>query len=93
MAESSIIRLADLPSHIFAGNADPSAMTSASAADAGERENRPQDLKGAVRALEKALISRALSQGGSTYKAAEILRVSQSTVVRKARGLGIQVTE
>jgi PAS domain S-box-containing protein len=93
MAESSVIRLADLPSHIFAGNADTAAMTPAYTADAGEREYRPRDLRGAVRALEKAMISHALSQGGSTYKAAEILRVSQSTVVRKAKGLGIRVAE
>lgn len=40
--------------------------------------------------LEKDLITRALVQGGSTYKAAEILGVSQPTIVRKIRELGIQ---
>jgi PAS domain S-box-containing protein len=94
MAESSIIRLTDLPPSLFAGNADTAAIPeSFSAVEHEEREYRPQDLKAAVRTLEKSMISSALSQGGSTYKAAKILRVSQSTVVRKAKELGIGIAE
>lgn len=37
-----------------------------------------------VEALEKDLIGRALRETGSTYKAARLLKVSQSTIVRKA---------
>lgn len=37
-----------------------------------------------VEALERDLIARALRETGSTYKAARLLKVSQSTIVRKA---------
>lgn len=40
-------------------------------------------LKDAVLELEQQLISRAIQQYGSTYKAAEALGVNQSTIVRK----------
>lgn len=43
-----------------------------------------QSLQEQVEALEKDLISRALRETGSTYKAARLLKVSQSTIVRKA---------
>lgn len=43
-----------------------------------------QSLQEQVEALEKDLISRALRETGSTYKAAKLLKVSQSTIVRKA---------
>ncbi len=42
-------------------------------------------LQEAVEALERDLISRALQEAKSTYKAAKLLKVSQSTIVRKAR--------
>lgn len=42
-------------------------------------------LQEAVEALERDLISRALQETKSTYKAAKLLKVSQSTIVRKAR--------
>ena len=49
----------------------------------GRRVSR-QSLQEQVEALEKDLISRALRETGSTYKAARLLKVSQSTIVRKA---------
>jgi len=42
-------------------------------------------LKKAVSELERQLISRAVSELGSTYKAAAVLGVNQSTVVRKMK--------
>lgn len=42
-------------------------------------------LKKAVSELERQLISRAVSEMGSTYKAAAVLGVNQSTVVRKMK--------
>jgi PAS domain S-box-containing protein len=42
-------------------------------------------LKEAVSELERQLISRAVSEMGSTYKAAAVLGVNQSTVVRKMK--------
>ncbi|MDE5832704.1 MAG: sigma 54-interacting transcriptional regulator [Desulfovibrio sp.] len=46
-------------------------------------------LSEAIESLEKEMIARALAETGSTYKAAKILRVSQSSVVRKAKKYGI----
>lgn len=42
-------------------------------------------LREAVEALERDMISRALRETNSTYKAAKLLKVSQSTIVRKAQ--------
>ncbi|MCL5935773.1 MAG: sigma 54-interacting transcriptional regulator, partial [Firmicutes bacterium] len=44
-------------------------------------------LKQAVEELEIQLLNRALSTYGSTYKAAEILQIDQSTVVKKMKKL------
>ena len=43
-----------------------------------------QGLQEQVEALERDLIEKALRETGSTYKAAKLLKVSQSTIVRKA---------
>jgi PAS domain S-box-containing protein len=48
-------------------------------------------LKDAVSALEKQLISNALTEEGSTRKAARCLGVSQPTVIRKAKRYGIRL--
>ncbi|MEN8905338.1 MAG: sigma 54-interacting transcriptional regulator [Clostridiales bacterium] len=50
-------------------------------------------LKEAINALEKKLIKEALEKHGSTYKASKILGISQPTVFRKAKSLGIKLTE
>jgi PAS domain S-box-containing protein len=89
MTEGSIIRMADLPPHILAADSE---STVTMAADT-EGEDRAHSLKNAVHVLEKKMIRSALIQGGSTYKAAKLLGISQSTVVRKARELGIGVVE
>jgi len=46
-------------------------------------------LKEAVELVERQMIEKALAAYGSTHKAARILGVSQPTVVRKAKELGI----
>lgn len=50
-------------------------------------------LKNAVEHLEKQLIKQALNKYKSTRKAAKILKVDQSTVVRKAKRYNITVVE
>ena len=42
-------------------------------------------LENAVDAVERTLVTRALSLSGNTRKAAEILDVSQSTIMRKIK--------
>jgi transcriptional regulator with PAS, ATPase and Fis domain len=48
-------------------------------------------LKEALDTFEKEFIQNALENYGSTYKAAKVLGVSQPTVFRKARALGINL--
>lgn len=49
-------------------------------------------LKKAVDMLEKEMIESALRKYGSTYKAAKVLGVTQPTVFRKAKALGIPLS-
>lgn len=80
MTEGSMICLADLPQYI-ADNAPPPPPNS--------EEEASTSLKAAVESLERGMIRNALTQAGSTYKAAKLLGISQSSVVRKAQQLGI----
>jgi PAS domain S-box-containing protein len=48
-----------------------------------------QSLKEAVESIERRLIEKAISLHGSTRKAAVALKVDQSTIVKKAKKLGI----
>ncbi|MEG0773415.1 sigma 54-interacting transcriptional regulator [Clostridium sp.] len=48
-------------------------------------------LKEAVDRVEREIIENALNTYGSTYKAAEVLGVTQPTVFRKAKALGISL--
>ena len=48
------------------------------------------NLKDAVAALESQMIESALRETGSSYKAAERLGMDQSTIIRKAKKLGIK---
>lgn len=87
MTEGKIIKVRDLPSHII-GTAveDPDPVQH-------EKSTHPQKLKTAVQNLEYMMIRDALIQAGSTYKAAALLGVSQSTIVRKAQQLRISIPE
>lgn len=49
----------------------------------------PRSLTLAIANLEKGMLGRALEEGGSTYKAAQILGISQSQVARKAKKYGL----
>jgi PAS domain S-box-containing protein len=48
-------------------------------------------LKDAVNNFEKEIIEKALREYGSTYKAAKVLGLTQPTVFRKAKALGIEL--
>jgi len=50
-------------------------------------------LKEIVANVEKATIEKVLALCGSTRKAAKILKIDQSTIVKKAKKLGIKLTE
>jgi len=52
--------------------------------------NHELSLQESLAVLEKKIIENALKKYGTTYKAAEALKVSQSTIVRKAREFGIE---
>ncbi|NLX61076.1 MAG: sigma 54-interacting transcriptional regulator [Tissierellia bacterium] len=52
--------------------------------------NDELSLKESLEILEKQIIEKALKKYGTTYKAAESLKVSQSTIVRKAKEYGIE---
>ncbi|SHI34517.1 regulatory protein, Fis family [Dethiosulfatibacter aminovorans DSM 17477] len=47
--------------------------------------NRIMPLREAREMLERELITRAMEEAGSTYKAARLLKVSQATVARKSK--------
>ena len=53
-------------------------------------ESKGTTLKQEVEILERSIIQKALKRYGSTYKAAKVLGVTQPTVVRKAKALGIK---
>lgn len=54
--------------------------------------NNNLTLKEAVERVERELIQNALNKYGSTYKAASVLGVTQPTVFRKAKALGINLS-
>ncbi len=75
MCEGTVFRMEDLPSY-FLAELPPAELPA---------YTLHTSLKSAVEHLEKNLISTALRELGSTYKAAKRLKVSQSTIVRKAQ--------
>lgn len=83
MTEGNSIRLADLPPHII------NIADSGFALPDSDAEKKPDDLRSALKNLERSMIRNALAQTGSTYKAAKLLGISQSSVVRKAQQHGI----
>lgn len=85
MTEGNIIRPSDLHPYVFAEKENEQAATSINVND--------KTLDEAVFELEYSMIKDALVQEGSTYKAAKKLGISQSTVVRKAKHLGIKISD
>jgi transcriptional regulator with PAS, ATPase and Fis domain len=53
-------------------------------------DNEEITLKDAVNKVEKTIIEGALKKYGSSHKAAKVLGVTQTTVLRKAKALGIE---
>jgi PAS domain S-box-containing protein len=58
-----------------------------------EKTNGELSLKEIVEKVEKKTIEKALRDYGSTRKAAAVLKISQSAVVKKAKKLGIQISD
>ena len=83
MSEGSIIKAEDMSPYIFAENLEENTSISI----------KTKNLVEAVSELERGMIKDALIQEGSTYKAAKKLGISQSSVVRKAKSLGIRISE
>ena len=85
MTEGNIIRVADLYPYVLSEKQVENSNTSITVND--------KTLEEAVFELEYSMIKEALVQEGSTYKAAKKLGISQSTVVRKAKHLGIKISD
>ena len=58
-----------------------------------ETSNSELSLKEIVENVERKIIEKALKDYGSTRKAAAVLKISQSSVVKKAKKLGIQLSD
>lgn len=78
LCEREIITPQDLPSYIRTEDAIST-----------QELVLPRSLPEALASLEEQMLARALGETGSTYKAARILGISQSSVVRKARKYGL----
>jgi PAS domain S-box-containing protein len=89
MTESSLIGVKDLPPYCPGRDSGETAPAAPEETDRHE-DLPPGNLRDAVAAVERSMIRATLSTSGSTYKAAKILGISQSSVVRKARRLGIR---
>lgn len=48
-------------------------------------------LKEAVQNFEREILKKVLKEYGTTYAAAEVLKTTQPTIVRKAQALGIKM--
>ncbi|MDD4702607.1 MAG: helix-turn-helix domain-containing protein, partial [Desulfovibrio sp.] len=88
MTEGSVISMRDLPSYLLGD-----VLKKEDDDSAPDLPEEALSFKEAIENLERTLISEALADTGSTYKAATRLGISQSTVVRKAKQLQIPVTE
>ncbi len=77
LCENSVITPGDLPRSLNQGQT-------------GAKDHfTARSLALAIANLEKGMLGRALEEGGSTYKAAQILGISQSQVARKAKKYGL----
>lgn len=82
MSEEETISMQDLPQYMRAQSTQPQGNVSFR-----------QPMREAVAELERNMIMTALAETGSTYKAARRLKVSQSTIVRKAQRYKIGLVE
>lgn len=79
MSEGTHITLRDLPDRMLRLDDD------------AQKDNDAMGLKAVLALKERELIARALKETGSTWKAAKRLKISQASVVRKARRYSIGV--
>lgn len=77
IADSNVIQTIHLPEYIYDGTKEKDEMTL--------RYIKLQPLEQAKELLENKLLNVAVKQCKSTYEIAEILKINQSTVVRKLR--------
>jgi len=78
ISNSNIINMNDLPNYILEADLKES------------MDMESLDLRKAVEAVEKRILTRAAAKYSTTYKIAEALNVNQSTVVRKMKKLNIK---
>lgn len=83
LSQNQIITKEDLPNKLIANTKKTSSVVEV---------NEIIPLKEAESYLEKKLIKKAMAKYGSTRKAAEALKVDQSTIVRKIKKLNIDLT-
>lgn len=80
ISSNTVLERDDVERLIYMGEKPPSLK----AVDIGET-----GLKQAVQDYEREIIKRVLKEYGTTYAAAEVLKTTQPTIVRKAQALGI----
>lgn len=81
MTEGNTIRVEHLRPHVLPDKMDEGGVVTVR-----------KSLTTAVHELEHTMLKEAIIEEGSTYKAAKRLGISQSSVVRKARSLGIRIS-
>ncbi len=81
ISSNRILSREDVERIIYMGEKKPSRMNTISIGQ--------KSLKQAVQEYEKEIIERVLKEYGNSYAAAEILKTTQPTIVRKAQALGI----
>ena len=89
MSDDETITVDDLPSYMRAVTGEGETQP----VPPGGALPPPSSLRAAVEEVEKNLIMAALAETGSTYKAARRLKVSQSTIFRKAQRYRIGLVE
>lgn len=89
MSDDETITVDDLPPYMRAATNEGETPS----APPGGALPPPSSLRAAVEEVEKNLIMAALAETGSTYKAARRLKVSQSTIFRKAQRYHIGLVE
>ncbi len=81
ISSNRVLNREDVERIIYMGEKKPSAMQTLDISRIG--------LKQAVQDYEKEILERVLKECGNSYAAAEVLKTTQPTIVRKAQALGI----
>ncbi|MGQ9368904.1 sigma-54 interaction domain-containing protein [Azospirillum sp. A39] len=89
--QNVIERLVLISDHYAVVGAEPIASLLKIGDDGAGRIDMERGLKAIVDDLERRTIETTLAQCGSTRKAAQLLRIDQSTIVKKAKRLGIRI--